>query len=413
MWTRRTFLARTGLGVLGLGGLPLGRPGNLCRAFEPLPDGSASKGLVTASAQKAIDNGLRYLKNEQAGRNRADGAFGTDKLAGNVAVTSLAALAFMASGSQPGRGPHGRNVTDALRYVLSQSRREGNHEGYLNNPGASPHGPMYSHGFGTLFLGEVNGMVQEPALRRDVSDKLHKAVKLILDAQNNEGGWRYYPTPPIKADISVTVCQMMALRSAYNAGVNLGQDWRSRSVNYVLNSQDRLQGWFKYMLDGTGGGGGQQSFARTAAGVAALNGAGYYRNSETPDKPANATQEQLAEWDRECKRIEAAREAIQKGLDFLVRFRPANAAAHPDFFYFYGQYYAVQAMWTAGKKTTEGEKNPERDYWRDWYPTIRDELLATQLSDGSWHDPLCRHYGTAMACIILQVPNNYLPILQK
>jgi len=26
---------------------------------------------------------------------------------------------------------------------------------------------------------------------------------------------------------------------------------------------------------------------------------------------------------------------------------------------------------------------------------------------------ICSHYGTAMACIILQVPNNYLPILQK
>ena len=70
--------------------------------------------------------------------------------------------------------------------------------------------------------------------------------------------------------------------------------------------------------------------------------------------------------------------------------------------YFYGHYYAVQAMWTAGGK-----------YWAEWYPYIRDELLSTQQNNGSWSDGVDAHYATAMACIILQVPNNYLPILQK
>jgi hypothetical protein len=59
-------------------------------------------------------------------------------------------------------------------------------------------------------------------------------------------------------------------------------------------------------------------------------------------------------------------------------------------------------MWTAG-----GE------YWKNWYPGIRDELIAHQHPEGHWLDHTCPHYGTAMACIILQIPNNYLPILQK
>ena len=34
--------------------------------------------------------------------------------------------------------------------------------------------------------------------------------------------------------------------------------------------------------------------------------------------------------------------------------------------------------------------------------------------DGSWTDQMtCNHYATAMALICLQIPNNYLPILQK
>jgi hypothetical protein len=62
-------------------------------------------------------------------------------------------------------------------------------------------------------------------------------------------------------------------------------------------------------------------------------------------------------------------------------------------------------MWTAG-----GER------WKNWFPAIREELLTRRRfgNDGSWSDPTtCTDYATAMACIILQIPNNYLPILQK
>ena len=40
-------------------------------------------------------------------------------------------------------------------------------------------------------------------------------------------------------------------------------------------------------------------------------------------------------------------------------------------------------------------------------------VFSYHCDDGSWDDGICPHYSTAMACIILQVPNNYLPILQK
>jgi hypothetical protein len=40
-------------------------------------------------------------------------------------------------------------------------------------------------------------------------------------------------------------------------------------------------------------------------------------------------------------------------------------------------------------------------------------LIVRQRPEGHWQDLICPHYATAMACIILQIPNNYLPILQK
>ena len=73
--------------------------------------------------------------------------------------------------------------------------------------------------------------------------------------------------------------------------------------------------------------------------------------------------------------------------------------------YFYGHYYAAQAMWTAGGEVL-GRVVPG-------HPR-RTAAANRGRGDGSWADQTVRsHYGTAMACIILQIPNNYLPILQK
>jgi len=60
-------------------------------------------------------------------------------------------------------------------------------------------------------------------------------------------------------------------------------------------------------------------------------------------------------------------------------------------------------MWHAGGR-----------HWKQWYPAIRDELLRRQQTNGCWLDASNgRQYGTAMACLILQMPNNYLPIFQR
>ncbi|HEY7326569.1 MAG TPA: prenyltransferase/squalene oxidase repeat-containing protein [Gemmataceae bacterium] len=372
MWTRRQLLSRSGLAFLATAGTCFALPGDepdSGDSREIVPDGSASKGMITPKADEAIDRGLAYIQAHAA----RDGGFGTAQYTGNVAVTSLAAMAFMAHGDQPNRGPYGQIITNALKYVMRQENRDGIHPGFLHNPVGTPHGPMYGHGFATLFLAEAYGMVHDRELRDKLDKKLHAAVKLIIESQNPEGGWRYMPGSR-DADISVTICQIMALRAARNAGIQVPKTKVDRCVEYVKGCQDRIQGYFRYMRQG-GGGGGAQSFARTAAGVCALYSAGIYKGPE-----------------------------IEKGLDFLRHSRPmlGGFGGRPDMHYFYGHYYAVQAMWTAGGR-----------YWSEWYPAIRDELISRQALDGSWIDQICSHYATAMACIILQMPNNYLPILQK
>jgi hypothetical protein len=361
MWTRRQILTRGSLALLGCAAGTEALRGD---DKDALPDGSASKDMITPPAQQAIDQGLEYLARMQ----HQDGSFGSIQYHGNVAITSLAGLAMMAGGNQPGRGHYGEVVTKCLRYVLDQD----DGRGYLISRTGASHGPMYGHGFGTLFLAEIYGMVQDKTSRERLRDTLKKAVKLIVDKQNHEGGWRYTPGSR-DADVSVTICQIMGLRAARNAGFAVPKSTVDKCTTYVKNCQNR-DGGFRYQQQG-----GPSQFARSAAGVVALHCAGIYKGPE-----------------------------LERGLRYLMQFKPNRGFILPEvhLHYYYGHYYAAQAMWTAGDA-----------YWKEWYPGIRDELINHSDRNrqlGCWSDHrFSNEYGTAMACIILQIPNNYLPILQK
>ncbi len=336
-------------------------------AAEPVPpvveNGTRSAqnnptvGEMNDALSDAVARGFAYLKGQQ-NLDGSVGDRGRGRYGKHVGITALCALAYMADGHLPGRGEYGQQVARALEFVLEHSTETG-----LLAADTS-HGPMYGHGFATLFLGEVYGM--NPADKR-VRDALVRAVDLIIGTQNDEGGWRYNPVP-YDADISVTICQIMALRSARNAGIKVPKQTIDRAVEYVHRCQNP-DGGFKYMLQAGG-----SAWPRTAGGVASLFYAGMYSD-----------------------------DSITRGLDYLIRNALPGRRAAGQAHYYYGHYYAVQAMYLAG-----GE------YWMRWWPAIRDELLAKQASNGGWLDHHAGGaYATAMSLIILQMPKRYLPIFQR
>jgi hypothetical protein len=322
-------------------------------AQNPDPERTAGQ-MVTPAAEKSIDQGLAYL----AAHQQDDGAFGTGGYRGNVAITALAGLVFLSGGSTPERGPYGDRVAKCVDYLLAHTQDSG----LIVHAESSGYGPMYGHGYATLFLAECYGMSPRPELR----EKLTKAVRVIVDTQNKEGGWRYQPQK-LDADISVTVTQVMALRAAKNAGLHVPKETIDRCIEYVKRSQNP-DGGFMYTLQG-----GESAFARSAAGVVALQSAGVYGGTE-----------------------------IGKGLTYLLQSLPEANASPQENYYFYGHYYAVQAFWHAGGAS-----------WNQWYPAVRDQLIANQHRDGSWIDPISDDFATAMALLVLQTPNNYLPIFQR
>jgi hypothetical protein len=355
---RRSFGRMVGATVGGLGAATLlGSMGPTANGW----DRKASKNekspaeLVTPTAKKAIDKGLAYLLRTQVKTGRNRGAFGNGGISSGVATASLAGLAMMCGGHAPGHGPYGKAIDNCTSFVMSHVRDSG----YIAHTNQGARENMYGHGFAMLFLSQAYGMTR----KREIGDKLRKAVKLTCQCQNNQGGWRYRPQKS-DADLSITVCQIMGLRGARDAGIDVPDDVRKACIDYVKKSQNK-NGSFRYTMQG-----GHTTFAMTAAGVTSLYSAGIYEGDQ-----------------------------VTKALEYLMKFKP-NGAQQAGGHYFYANYYAVQAMWHAGGKQ-----------WNEWYPLIRDQLVKSQTPEGSWRSSEAGpEFGAAMACIILQMPLNYLPV---
>jgi len=343
---RRKFLGVT----LAAGAVPL-----VTRADRRAsPNEKSPAELLTPETLRAIERGSAVLARHQLRTGSNAGAFGNSGYSAGVATTGLAGLAFMCGGSAPNDGPYGRNVEGCVDFILRNVRETG----YIARRDNTAYENMYGHGFAMLFLAQAYGMTQ----KEQIGEKLRQAVRLTINCQNAHGGWRYQPVKS-DADLSITVCQIMALRAARDAGIHVPDEVRAKCIEYVKKSQNP-DGSFRYVLQG-----GHSTFAMTAAGVTSLYSAGIYEG-----------------------------EQVEKGLQYIARFAPA--AAGSDGHYFYSHYYAVQAMWHAGG-----------DYWNKWFPAIRDDLLRRQNEDGSWTCPMAGdEFGTAVALIILQIPLNYLPI---
>ena len=226
----------------------------------------------------------------------------------NNGVNGFCLLAFLGRGHTPGRGPYQAVVGRAVNYLLSTQ----NEQGLYASVGASQ-GPMYEHALATLALIEAYGSVPSLDMRRSVQ----RAIDLIVASQNPQGGWRYQPVPA-DADLSVTVMQVVALRAAVNARLNVPQATLDRAVQYV-KSCTAAGGGFSYM-PGHG-----PSFAQTAAGALCLQLLGQF------DDPSVAA-------------------ALK-----LLQSKEYNGSIDP--YFYYTSYYAMQAHFQAGETQ-----------WATWHP---------------------------------------------
>jgi squalene cyclase len=320
--------------------------------------------LVTAKAEQAIHKGLQYLAKTQhkSGSWSGGGGYGSYE----AAMTGLAGVALLSSGSTPTRGPYAPNIQRALHWVLSQQNRA---TGLICSRGEESRS-MYGHGFCMLFLAESLGMTANTRLESRIRVALQKGVKLTEAAQSPLGGWIYTPTSR-SDEGSVTVTQVQALRACQNAGVQVNKKLIERAFQYLQKAKC-ADGGIAYSARSRG----SSRPAITAAALTCLFSAGKH------DSP-------LA---KSCLKYCLSR---YKGM--------LGSGAQRYGHYYYTHLYLAEALYQHGGKT-----------WEDYYPKIRDYLLTQQQPNGSWQGDSVGHvYGTSVALTILQLPYGYLPIVQK
>jgi Prenyltransferase and squalene oxidase repeat len=333
----------------------------LCAAASPVlgqekaiyPEG------VDAEIEGAIQRGLGFLVRSQ---NR-DGSWRSEGGRGEYpcAMTGLAGIAILASGSTPTRGRHWRAVRRSVEYLISKQQANG-----LIAAMSEENQSMYGHGFSTMYLAEVFGTEEDERRQQDLHRVLTQAVKLTAASQSSYGGWIYTPTSG-GDEGSVTVTQMQALRACRNAGIVVPVETVKKAIQYIVQSAN-ADGSIRYSLRGSSGG----RPPITAAAVAVLYSAGRY------DDPI-AT-----------KALEYAKRTISVG---------GQGFGH----YYYSHLYLAQALYFGGGRD-----------WTEYYASIAKSLIRQQARDGSWTgDGVGTTYGTAIALTILQLPYAHLTIYQR
>lgn len=302
---------------------------------------------VPPAVEKIYTAGLRYL----VGAQKSDGSF-ADQNGGEPATAGLSALAFLAHGDDPERGPYAEGIRRCMEYLFAKTQSNG-------MIGFS----MYNHAFGTLALAEAYGSVRDPR----IGPALRSALTLILASQqqNPNRAWRYSPTTK-EADSTVTGACFVALIAARNAGLEVPDSALSDALNYLAECQVPADGTIGYQPKAA-----PHGPSTTAIGVAAF---AYAR------KHSDAT----------CARaLEALKEILSSGVQ-------AGHYAH------YFEYYVAQALF-------------QTDYpaWEKWNSRRVEQLAQMQNPDGSIDGPLGASISTAMGLLSLALNYRYLPVYER
>lgn len=329
-------------------------------------------GEATDAVDRSVAAAVHYL----VSRQNVDGSI-SPRTVHATALTSMAIMAMAGAGHLPtDPTPEGETMRRALAFVLQPDRQD--ETGYF---GARDNSRMYGHGITTLMLSEMLGMGIDEGQDKLMRARLEPAVALILRSQQERktserfrGGWRYTPGS-MDADLSVTVWQVMALRSASACGIEVPGSAIDDAVRFILTTYEEVGGvgpaddplgTFAYQPANSA------SYSMTSAGVLALQVCGKYDLAQA-----------------------------QRAIRWLSEYE-----LNPnETWFFYGSYYYAQALEQEGGAIGQAARD-----------SMATALLPVQEEDGSFSgsgyegEPI---YATSLALMAMTVRYHYLPIYQR
>lgn len=309
--------------------------------FAQDPGGASSASPRPVSAMKSLQRGLAYLAKAQ----RADGgwASASGKPGDEVAVTSLALLAFLGEGNVPGTGPRGENVERGLKWLRARQAEGG-------RIGTGPERPGFpAHALGTLALAEAWGLTRDSELAGPVE----RATKRLLRAQRQDGGWSVAADGPSQA--TTTSWALMALKGVQLGGGTVAKAALERAGAFLDGLTDPATG----------------RVGDTATGALPPR-SGEVAKAHPPEFTEGPTAAAL------LARIFTGRhpktsEPLERGATLVAARRPVptargDAGVSPLYWY-----WGTLAMFQVGGRS-----------WRGWNGSMKAAVAGRQRADGSW-----------------------------
>ncbi len=342
----------------------------------------ALKNGGSEASERAVEMSLRWMADMQEADGRWSSARqggglskkdpqGQDRLDGGIyadtGVTGLVILSFLGAGYTHEEGQYSTNVRRAIDWLISQQQSNG----YLGGR-ATRYDMMYCHAIAAFALGEAYGMQSDANAFPELRDAVRGGVKLISAMQNEDGGWRYGKGG--ESDMSMFGWQLMALKSAVNAGIPVSEETR--------------RGMTKFLQ------------ARALGNRGGL--AGYKLNEKpTPAMTAEAL------FCRQMFNVRQSDAASQEAVGYLRQNLP-RLAMYDEYCWYYGTLAMFQH---------DGEP------WEEWNASLRDTLVGLQRTSGSqagswdpngkWAGIGGRLYSTALSTMSLEVYYRFLRIYQS
>jgi hypothetical protein len=160
----------------------------------------------------------------------------------DVGVSALALLAMLAQGNTAEQGTHADNVARGLTWLLSvQDPATG-----LFVP-TDRHEFLYEHCMATEALAEAALFLGTP----EASEALARAVRVIHQARNARGAWRYALPPDGENDTSVTSWAVSALGAAQRAGAEVDSNAFAGARWWIDRATDPKTGRIGYNTTGS------------------------------------------------------------------------------------------------------------------------------------------------------------------
>jgi hypothetical protein len=303
-------------------------------------------------------------------------------------MTGLALLCYLGRCETPDSPFYGDNVMKGILYLIELQKK--NPQGFFcEKPEAIS--SAYEHGIATYALGEMYtlarmGSKSLPGMR----EAFEKGVQLIIEHQNEKGGWDYYTKNAMEGkknsgrdDLSVTGWQYQALKAAKLTSLKIDglHTAIGKAVKYIESTQTK-DGGFGF----TNREEHYNQWNMTPVGVLGISTLGKGPGSNE------------------------AKKGIAFALDLITKEPPVwaggNSYGAPGQ-KLYTWYYFQQAFFQMG-----GEG------WKLWNSTVLPQVLKEQKPDGSWtHESGAAGgdwiYGTALCTLMMEVYYRYLKVADR